>query len=322
MTGRYYRSKLALVSIIFSGLGIWVLVGNGSHYHNSIPLLCASVGLGISAFILISSERKLNKLAQQNQELEKAHRNRDLLFSMAIHDLQGPAHNLSMLMSLLNRKELAEKDQLQLMEHMRSSVGKHFELVKKLLEWTTTNICPETGNSRHCDLHTTVKEVCEQYRSKSEQKEITVLNYVTAPFPVMIPGPVLEAVIGNILHNAIKFTPGGGAITISAKKMAGAIEISITDTGIGMPNEQVNRLFEGKIRHRSVGTMNEQGSGIGLILCHELVKKAGGSINAVSQLGKGSTFSFRMPEKLAVVQSAPRAANGWQVFTGLKAFGW
>ena len=106
---------------------------------------------------------------------------------------------------------------------------------------------------------------------------------------------MLETVLRNLISNAIKFTKPGGSISVLAKKKQSQVEIAISDNGVGMNEETINKLFRIETNNTTIGTENEKGSGLGLILCKELVEKQGGRIWVESELGIGSVFYFTLP---------------------------
>ena len=108
---------------------------------------------------------------------------------------------------------------------------------------------------------------------------------------------MINTIIRNLITNAIKFTKQDGIISVESGLKNESVEISIKDTGVGMNEETIGKLFRLESTHSSMGTNNEAGTGLGLILCKEFVEKHGGKIVVDSELGKGSTFSFCIPIK-------------------------
>jgi signal transduction histidine kinase len=106
---------------------------------------------------------------------------------------------------------------------------------------------------------------------------------------------MVDTVIRNLLSNATKFTPVDGKIVVSAVRLNDEIEISIRDTGVGIPEKNLDNIFKLDSKTNTVGTENETGTGLGLILCKEFVEKNGGRIWVESEVGKGSTFRFTVP---------------------------
>jgi signal transduction histidine kinase len=115
------------------------------------------------------------------------------------------------------------------------------------------------------------------------------------PLFVWADAHMLDTVIRNLSSNALKFTPQGGSVTISARKLEGLVEISVTDTGVGISQADIDKLFKTEIHHTTRGTNDEKGTGLGLIMCYEMIEKHGGKIWVESEVGKGTTFKFTLP---------------------------
>jgi signal transduction histidine kinase len=106
---------------------------------------------------------------------------------------------------------------------------------------------------------------------------------------------MINSVLQNLISNAIKFTERGGSITVSSRAYDNTVEISVTDTGVGISPEDADKLFRIDQHHSSEGTEEEQGTGLGLVLCKEMIEKHDGRIWVESVLGEGSTFRFTLP---------------------------
>jgi len=130
------------------------------------------------------------------------------------------------------------------------------------------------------------------------RKNIVLVNGIIEEINITADEIMLSAVIRNLISNAIKFTPKDGTINIEAKRKADHVEVSISDTGVGMEKETIEKLFEIETSFTSRGTENEKGTGLGLLLCKEFVEKHGGTIWVSSEKGKGSTFTFSIPVKV------------------------
>jgi signal transduction histidine kinase len=121
-------------------------------------------------------------------------------------------------------------------------------------------------------------------------KSIKLTNEVSDTELVFAEVNQIELIIRNLIHNALKFTSEGGSIRISAHHINIFVEVRVTDTGMGMSTEQVSHLFQQTETHTTRGTQGERGTGLGLLLCKEMVNNNGGKISVTSEVGKGSTF--------------------------------
>ncbi len=128
------------------------------------------------------------------------------------------------------------------------------------------------------------------------KKNITIESSLSGNPIVCADEFCLSTILRNLLTNAIKFTHPNGIITVTSRELKDCIEISINDTGIGMNSKTLESLFRIDSKSSRVGTNNETGTGLGLILCKEFVEKQGGTITATSEVGFGSTFTFTLPQ--------------------------
>jgi len=129
-----------------------------------------------------------------------------------------------------------------------------------------------------------------------KKKNITIHNYIPDNLLVFADKNLLSTILRNLINNAIKFTPSGGYISLTAEKSNGQTSISVSDTGIGMTRDQINNLFQLDNHLTKIGTSQESGTGLGLILCNEFVEIHKGSIHVQSEPDKGSTFKFSLPD--------------------------
>jgi two-component system sensor histidine kinase/response regulator len=127
------------------------------------------------------------------------------------------------------------------------------------------------------------------------EKEIELILEVEEELAVLADKDMLETVIRNLISNSIKFTPRNGSIIVTADKVGDMVEFSISDSGVGMSKETMSKLFRMNEFVTTVGTENEKGTGLGLLLCYEFIKRHGGLLEVESREGEGSTFSFSIP---------------------------
>jgi signal transduction histidine kinase len=146
-----------------------------------------------------------------------------------------------------------------------------------------------------------VEEKIQLYEEIARQKEITVVNEIDESLSVLVDRNHISLIIRNLLANALKFSKPGGLIIVREKLRGDLVEISITDSGVGMTSGDLRKLFNVETHFSNPGTFQEKGAGIGLLLTKEFIEKNGGSIWATSELGKGSTFTFTVRQDTNLV---------------------
>ncbi|HZL11337.1 MAG TPA: tetratricopeptide repeat-containing sensor histidine kinase [Prolixibacteraceae bacterium] len=244
-------------------------------------------------------EEKNKKIEQSEHELQILNASKNKFFSIIAHDLKNPFHTVMGYSWLLSKDydRFTEEERRKFAGDIHQSTNNIFRLLQNLLEWSRS----QTGRLKFTPLEIEFKQVFENslsvLRSLAEQKNISIQsdykdNLILFADPLMI-----ETVLRNLINNAIKFTPENGMIEISAKQDADQISISINDSGVGISEEDIPNLFRIDSKVKRKGTNDEDGSGLGLILCKEFVDKNNGEIWAESTLGKGSSFIFTIPAK-------------------------
>jgi signal transduction histidine kinase len=143
------------------------------------------------------------------------------------------------------------------------------------------------------DVHALVAESFRLLSVQAEKKGITLVNDVSETMRVESDINMLNIVIRNLIQNAIKFTPIDGQVSVGLKDEAGHKLIQVTDTGVGMDADKVSKLFDIRTNKTTEGTSQEKGSGLGLVLCKELIEKVNGLIEVSSKPGAGSVFTLK-----------------------------
>jgi len=149
-------------------------------------------------------------------------------------------------------------------------------------------------DSEELDLHALVEQNIALFQRIANEKNISLAANISID-AVKSDKHILSTVIRNLLDNAIKYTPEGGAINIDAKEVEGKIALSVQDTGVGMSEDQITKLFELQKTKSTRGTNGEGGTGLGMHLVQQLVERIDGTIEVASQLGKGSTINVSLP---------------------------
>lgn len=264
-------------------------------------LIASIILIMVILFFIVKSlntSRELTKRLQKTEkELMDANDSKDRFLSIVSHDLRNPMANLCEISNILE----SDYDQLSKAEvksyiKLQNDISKNaFKLLEELLEWAKTHTGKVEYLAESLDLNPQIAGVIQHIGPRALDKNISIENRVEKNTLVSADMKATNTVFRNILSNAIKFTEQGGAVTIEAKKGEEEMTVSISDTGVGMSEKDLNNLFRIDILHTSLGTNKEKGTGLGLILCKELIEKQGGRIWVESQIGEGSRFIFTLP---------------------------
>lgn len=255
----------------------------------------------IQIFIDLYQQRKA--LERLNAELKQANIDKDKFFSIISHDLRAPFNVLLGFAQFLEiRATTLRTDEVEeIASSIYSGAKAAYSLLDNLLTWSRLQrekglaTQPETF-----DLNQMAQEALKIIEQSAAAKEITLENIITDNLSVYADRRMVDTIIRNLAGNAIKFTPRGGKITITAigsktNGTTGYVTIGVRDTGVGMSPDVLARLFQINVHHSTEGTEHEPGSGLGLIICREMVERNDGKIWAESEPGKGTTFWFTMP---------------------------
>ena len=240
------------------------------------------------------------KIKKANEALIELNAEKDKFFSIIAHDLRSPISSFMELTRFISGEvaDLTTADIKRITTSMMTSTRKLYGLLENLLQWAKLhqNLLP--FNPKLVQLLPLVNESLETITESVANKEIVITNAIPGETALCADTGMLQSVIRNLVTNAVKFTPKGGEITLSAKTDEGkSVEISVNDTGIGMNPGMTKNLFQLNQQVNRKGTEGEPSSGLGLILCKEFVEKHGGKIWVESVEGKGSTFFFTIPFK-------------------------
>jgi two-component system sensor histidine kinase/response regulator len=233
---------------------------------------------------------------QKSLALDTLNRQKTLLFSIIAHDLRNPFQALLGLSSVLSQA-VAAKDHVSIerrAQGIREAASQAYSLMESLFAWASLQMDTVTVALDDVDLsdiaEATIKSAAESAADKG-----LVLKVECHGFRVRAHGDMLAAVLRNLISNAIKFTLPKGTITISAKSNDNGVEITVSDTGIGMPPNMIADLFKLDRRTTTSGTAGERGSGLGLLLCRDLVERQGSELTVRSEVNRGTSFRFTLP---------------------------
>ena len=258
------------------------------------------IGVLFTARDISEKKKAEQELNQYTSELESLNLTKDKFFSIIAHDLRNPFAGILGVSEMLEEKlkETNTNNSLELQKMtqlIQTSSRSAYALLENLMQWAKT----QTGELNFEPIITSIDAIIEAtlplVNGNAYKKNISIEKDL-CPEKFIFADPALtNTILRNILTNAIKFTYPNGKIKIATRVNDSFVEVSISDNGIGIKEENINKLFRIDSKFSKIGTDSERGTGLGLILCKEFVEKQGGIIRVESEFGKGSTFTFSLP---------------------------
>lgn len=264
--------------------------------------------LSVYVGIAIENSKTYKKITKQKDELQKVNEAKDKMFSIIGHDLRGPVGTIkSFLDMIIENPEMTESGQtLTILKTMQQSLGSAYNLLDNLLLWARS----QRGKIDFKPLQFTITQPIDEsislVQESAKNKNIDLLKNIDYTGYVIADQIMITTVLRNLISNAIKFTPKNGTITISTKlkkidknDTTKLVEISVVDTGIGMTEKMISQILESSNTYTTLGTDKEQGSGLGINICIDFLKRHEQELfienNKEKQGVSGSTFTFYLP---------------------------
>lgn len=256
-------------------------------------------------------EQQKNEIEEQRKQLHETNSSKDKFFSIIAHDLKNPIGGFLGLTELMAKKmtELSPEKQQVFAESLYESSKQLYSLLENLLHWARAQTGSLQLEPQIIDLNGLIDSSISQVSTNAQLKKVTIRKQKDVSLKIFADGDTMNTILRNLLSNAIKFSNTNGFIDISVSQNDAFATISITDFGVGIQQEDLQKLF--KIDHTvsKVGTANETGTGLGLILCKEFIELNGGTIKVESIVDKESTFCITVPLKKSVPFSASESNN-------------
>lgn len=239
-----------------------------------------------------------DQLLESEYKLKEANAAKDKFFNIIAHDLKNPLQLLlfsSDLLSLYMKRDDKEKMEKYLLSLNQTIVSLR-DLLDNLLTWARTQsggieFKPEPINV--FEIFSEIEDLCEVSAAK---KNITLANKVDPEIYIKVDRNMISTIVRNLAFNALKFTDSGGTVSFTSEEQQDAFVFAIEDTGVGIKEDDLVKLFRIDVHHTTIGTSKEKGTGLGLIICKEFVEKHGGRIWVESEYGHGSQFKFSIPK--------------------------
>ena len=237
----------------------------------------------------------------KSTELDTLNRQKTLLFSIIAHDLRNPFQSLLGLSEVLT-KAVATRDHASIERRAKGindAATQAYALLESLFSWASLQMDTMAVTITDVALGTVAAEVMQGAAEAAADKGLT-LAIDCQGATVRAQRDMLATVLRNLVSNAVKFTLPGGTITVAGRRTGSGVEIKVSDTGVGMPAGKVADLFRLDRRSTTNGTAGERGSGLGLLLCRDLVERQGGDLAVESTPDQGTTFRFTLSEAAGV----------------------
>jgi len=271
-------------------------------------LYMTSVFLMIGLLILISyivqnyNEQKVRadrlnlELETSNKHLQQSLNAKNEFFSIISHDLRGPVGALNGLGRLLSQQDDLDEDEREMIiDSIQVSSKQALGLLDNLLYWARVETGQMKPKIETVNLEKLTRSNVELLSPNITAKELRVQTEGLVETMALFDKEMMALIIRNLLSNAIKFTPSKGIISITSEKVGGYVEYSIADTGVGISEGDLEKLFNIESNITTIGTEREKGTGLGLKLCKQFIDKNGGKIRVSSVLNKGSIFVVSLP---------------------------
>jgi len=243
--------------------------------------------------VAAAQKEELSQMAVQLREMNNF---KDRTFSVLSHDLRGPLATFTSTMHMLDDKLITGKEFYELKPEINKQLHALNGLLDNLLQWSNNHMKGASSvRPVAFRLMPVVAALTEQLGPMARAKNVNLKADITEDETVYADEGQVAILLRNLLNNAIKFTPPGGSVIVSAGADAGNAVITVADTGVGIAKEKLAKLFTHTAGSYTYGTEGEKGIGLGLLLCYEFVQANKGNIAVASQQGHGTTFTVRLP---------------------------
>ena len=252
----------------------------------------------------IEAQRQAGELRHRELELKTKEEEQRLLnqqkikfFSVFSHDIKNPLHSLSGFVQLLsdNYDNYDDVKRKKILSNLNKITENFQALIINLLDWSRSQLNNISINKESLNIQDILKEITELYTFQQNQKYISVFTNVAPDVEVIADKYIVQTVFRNLYSNALKFSHPGGKIEITATKGDSELFVRFTDNGIGMSRTEVDKLFALGDSVSRMGTLNEKGTGLGLIVSQEFLHRCNGHITVESTVDEGSVFTVRLP---------------------------
>ena len=241
--------------------------------------------------------RDITERKQSEEQLKELNATKDTFFSILAHDLKNPfssLHSMSELM-IQNYQNLEEDEKLKVLNNIHKSAELIYNLLENLLTWSKSQQGRIDYSPDKFNLSKLVEVNINLHQVPSEKKGVKLYSTIEDELFAYGDREMINTVIRNLINNAVKFSNKGGTVEVGIMSRGELFEVMVSDQGIGISDENAEKIFRIDQKYKSPGTSGETGTGLGLVLCMDFVEKNGGEIWCKTQEGSGSSFYFTIP---------------------------
>lgn len=242
----------------------------------------------------VNTEKQIRMQASQLLSLNKL---KDKLFSIISHDLRSPLYNLFDIIKMIDDDLITEQEFRSMIPQLSKNVGYTSGLLENLLFWSKSQLQGEVIKPVNIEVRKMTDSIVQLFDKTISEKQLTLVNNVHHDAAIHADADMLQLVIRNLISNAVKFSKRGGHIRITSSAEGEFTRLCVEDNGVGISADDVKKLFDLET-FTTRGTDNEQGTGLGLLLCKDFIEKNHGRIWVESQVGKGSRFFIELPSQV------------------------
>ncbi|MRG44707.1 hypothetical protein GFS24_06260 [Chitinophaga sp. SYP-B3965] len=274
------------------------------HWTFHILPLASAVEMSLLSLALGSEYAEMKKqmiaaikkeVTERTKELNESNHVKDKMLGIISHDLRAPLNNLSGLLDLVELKALSAGEIQDFSLTVRQNIKHITGTMNNMLNWSLSQMNRIETRPQKIILYPFILQIIETYWYATDQKNIHLKADIPEGIVVLADLNQLNLIIRNLLDNAIKFTPKGGMILVGCRPSAKTVELYVQDNGMGMGQEEVNKLLSETSFYSTDGTEEEKGTGLGLQLCKEFIMRNGGVLQIRTAPGAGAEFSFSIP---------------------------
>ncbi len=306
LEGKNIRTEFAdipeLVEICTDESSSWGEFRLGGKVFNATTLhindeSLASEGKLISVSDVTALKKNEEILVENRNELRELNRAKDKLFSIIAHDLKNPFFGIIGLSDMVieDFEEMEDPEKKEMVKEINQSAKETYRMLENLLDWARQQTGSVVFDPVDLNINELIGVTLEGLKAQAAVKHLTLELDLAPVLMVHADANMIRTVLRNLIMNAIKFSNPGGLIVLRSELAGNMAIIQVIDDGVGISEEDSKRLFRMDTSVKSLGTMGEKGTGLGLILCYEFVHKHGGTINVKRNAGSGSTFWFTLP---------------------------